>query len=60
MHAYRDIAILDYSDDTVGAENLDELWADEDFCNELMEAINENFILEVEASLAYKKARQGA
>ena len=34
-------------------EDFDALWSDEEFCNELVEAISENFALEVEASLMF-------
>lgn len=34
-------------------EDLTGLWTDEDFCNELIEAIGDNFALEVDASLMF-------
>ena len=34
-------------------EDFDALWSDEEFCNELIASISENFALEVESSLMF-------
>ena len=36
-------------------EDFTGLWDDEEFINELMEAINENFVLEVESSRRFEQ-----
>jgi hypothetical protein len=42
-------------------EDFDVIWGDEEFINELMEAISENFVLEVEGSrmLAQRELKDG-
>ena len=40
----------DYGATESTTESLEELWADEDYLDDLLEAINHNFVLEVQAS----------
>jgi hypothetical protein len=45
----------EYDDDSFALpshESLDELFADADFCNALLDALNSNFVMEVEAAHA--------
>ena len=50
MNAYS-ISSNDYQEETVSPiESLDELWEDEEFFYDLIDAINQNFVLEVKAS----------
>ncbi len=49
MSAYNMPSISYYAKTVSKIESLDELWADEDFLDDLVDAINQNFVLEVEA-----------
>lgn len=49
-----------HNDADFDSMSLDELMFNEEFGNELVEAMNENFVLEVEASRAYERLRDAA
>jgi hypothetical protein len=50
MYAYNKSAEFDYLETLPASERPEELWYDEDFFEALVDAVNQNFVLEVEAS----------
>ena len=54
MTAYTTPSSYNYDILDSGPKDMDDLWADEDFWTDLADAINRNFVLEVESSRTTK------